>query len=173
MHHSTHMLTFLTTYTSECKRFCYTCQFQMDLWSYGRRLKWTFSPEENSSVLMRLTAVVQQRLNEAEHWLASVAVSRQLPSLHWQHQQLRLAGWRLRRAGGGGAGRDQCLPAFSHPSSGHLPLQDAGILPANGKKVGVIVGEADVGYVTPVALVLVTWCLGKGSDNEERLPTKP
>lgn len=63
-----------------------------------------------------------------------------------------LAGGGLRGAGGGGG---QLLPAVARPASDHPPLEDAGVLPAHGEEVGVAVGEADVGDVAAVALVLV------------------
>lgn len=49
--------------------------------------------------------------------------------------------------------------AVTHPTSNHLPLKDASVLPANGEQVRVTVSEADVGDVAAVALVLVAWCL--------------
>lgn len=49
--------------------------------------------------------------------------------------------------------------AVTHPSSNHLPLKDASVLPANGEQVRVTVSEADVGDVAAMALVLVAWCL--------------
>jgi len=63
-----------------------------------------------------------------------------------------LAGGGLRGAGGGG----------DHP-----PLEDAGVLPAHGEEVGVAVGEADVGDVAAVALVLVARRLEEEEEEEE------
>lgn len=72
-----------------------------------------------------------------------------------------LAGGRFRRAGGGGRGRGrgQSLPAVAHTTSDHPPLKNAGVLPAHGEEVGVTVGEADVGDVAAMALILVARCL--------------
>lgn len=66
-----------------------------------------------------------------------------------------LAGGRFWRAGRGGRGRGQSLPAVDDPASHHAPLKDAGVLPTHGEEVGVAVGEADVGDVAAVAVVLV------------------
>lgn len=79
-----------------------------------------------------------------------------------------LAGGRLWRAGGGGRGRGQSLHAVTHPASHHPPLKDAGVLPAHGEEVGVAVGEADVGDVAAVAVVLVARRLERRERNSSR-----
>lgn len=73
-----------------------------------------------------------------------------------------LAGGGFRGAGGGGRRRGQSLSAAPHPASHDLPLEDAGVLAANGEQVGVAVGEADVGDVAAVSLIPVARCLGRG-----------
>lgn len=76
-----------------------------------------------------------------------------------------LAGCRLWRAGGGGRGRGQFLRAVAHPASNNSPLKDAGVFPTHGEDVGVTMGEADIGDVAAVAVVLVARCLERGERN--------
>lgn len=75
------------------------------------------------------------------------------------HSTELLAGGGFWRAGGGGRGRGQSVPAVAHATPRHPPLEDAGVLPSHGEKVGVAVCEADVGDMAAVALVLVAWRL--------------
>lgn len=42
---------------------------------------------------------------------------------------------------------------------GNHPLQDAGVFPASGDQVTVVVQEGNVGHVTAVTTVLVAWSL--------------
>ena len=97
----------------------------------------------------------------AVHWLTRLSVFVwTTPSLSLFLNNSPLAsGGGFWRAGGGGRGRGQSLPAVDCPASYHLPLKDAGVLPAYWEQVGVTVGEADVGDVAAVALVLVARCL--------------
>ncbi len=45
------------------------------------------------------------------------------------------------------------------------PLEDAGVLPAHWQKVTVIMCESNVGHMTAMALVLITWSLTEKSGN--------
>lgn len=65
------------------------------------------------------------------------------------------------RVGYGGWIQEECR-------LGNDPLQDAGVFPAGGDQVTVVVQEGDVGHVTAVAAVLVTrspW-LGAGEGEQ-------
>lgn len=42
---------------------------------------------------------------------------------------------------------------------GDNPLQDAGIFPASGDQVTVVMQEGNIGHVTAVATVFVAWSL--------------
>lgn len=109
---------------------------------------------------MKLTAAAQQRSNKADKELLpqQLGVSRP-PPLIMAPNTAPLAGCRLWRAGGSGRDGGHSLPAVYHSSTGHPPLKDAGVLPPHGEEVGVVVGEADVGDVAAMTLILVVWCL--------------
>lgn len=44
------------------------------------------------------------------------------------------------------------------------PLQDAGVLPAGGDQVTVVVQEGNVGHMTAVSAIHVAWSLERGRE---------
>lgn len=51
---------------------------------------------------------------------------------------------------------------------GNHPLQDAGVLPTSGDQVTVIVQEGNVGHVTAMATVFLTWSLDNKAKQDKK-----